>query len=457
MGQLRVEPGERFTEHSQLFEQADDVAADAGWRTEVDDFHRDAPANAIEAADALFHHRRLPRQVEQHQAPAELEVAALAAAFGGHQQAGAIDLTKARHFGVTTRRGELFMKHARGQVRAIAERRAKHLQRLAMRHEDEGLFLGGSPERCVRDQPLDAGIGGVHRLDLRPQRVVGSEHGAERRARRERPTHAIDFLARHDGIRRGRASHRLLDRAAQLRTLGIEKLDRNAHSRGQATDVGPASRAGAGGKGCALREAGFEAGVLRKLPRTQQLQQPEEPMRIVFERRGAQQQHVAAQGRNGRDGAPGRLAGMARRTPKSLRLVHHQQVDAGLHGLLGEVRPCDQHLERDHGAAMQFEGIEVVAKVARHVAEALGVEQGEHLVILAPQFTQPLHREGLRRHHQATPHLAGVHQPVEDQRGLDRLAETHFVGEQPPHRIGSARALGHMELVGKQPHPSAQE
>ena len=160
------------------------------------------------------------------------------------------------------------------------------------------------------------------------------------------------------------------------------------------------------GSGVPCSETRLDAHVLRKILRTQQLQQSKEPVRVVFKRRGAEQQHVTAQGRNGRDRAPGRVTGMPRRTPQALRFIDHEQVDAGSHRLLRQLRPLDQHLDRDHRAAMQLERVEVVAEVFGHVGKAIRVEQREHLVILAPQLAEPLHGQRVGGDHQAARHLS---------------------------------------------------
>ena len=85
------------------------------------------------------------------------------------------------------------------------------------------------------------------------------------------------------------------------------------------------------------------------------------------------------------------------------------------------------------------------------------IEQREHLVILAPQFAQPLHRQRLRRDHEAALDLLRVQQAIHDERRLDRLAQPDFVGEQPSHREPHGRALGHVQLVREQAHASAEE
>ena len=79
VGQLRLQAGQRFAEETKRLEETDHIRSDPGGRTEIDDLHRDAPADAIEPADPLFDDRGFPWQVEQHQAMAELEVAAFAA------------------------------------------------------------------------------------------------------------------------------------------------------------------------------------------------------------------------------------------------------------------------------------------------------------------------------------------------------------------------------------------
>ena len=56
-------------------------------------------------------------------------------------------------------------------------------------------------------------------------------------------------------------------------------------------------------------------------------------MRVVFERRRAEQQHVPAERGDRRDRAILRLARMPGRTPQPLRLVDDEQVDARRHRL----------------------------------------------------------------------------------------------------------------------------
>ena len=106
---------------------------------------------------------------------------------------------------------------------------------------------------------------------------------------------------------------------------------------------------------------------------------------------------------------------------------------------------------------MCVEGVEVGTEIARHVGEALRIEEREHLVVLPPELAQPLDGERIRRDHEAAIDLPGVHEAIQDERGLDGLAEADFVGEQPPHGIAGARALRDVELMGKEPDAPAEE
>ena len=118
---------------------------------------------------------------------------------------------------------------------------------------------------------------------------------------------------------------------------------------------------------------------------------------------------------------------MSRRTPQALRFIDDEQIDAGPHRLLRQLRAIDQHFDGDHRAAVKLERVEVGAKITRHVGEAIRVEQCEHLMVFSPKLAQPLHRERVRSDDKTTSHLSGVHQPVEDQRCLDGFSEPDFV------------------------------
>ena len=180
-------------------------------------------------------------------------------------------------------------------------------------------------------------------------------------------------------------------------------------------------------------------------------------MCIVFERRRAQEQDVPAQARDRCDRSPGRVARVAGRAAESLGLVHDEEIDACAHGQVGQLRPLRQHLQGDHGTTMNVEGVEVGTEITCHVGEALRIEQREHLVILAPQLTEPLNGQDIWCDDETALDLPGVDQPIQDERGFDRFPEAHFVGEQPAHGIAGRRAFRDVQLVRKQADASAEE
>ncbi len=254
-----------------------------------------------------------------------------------------------------------------------------------------------------------------------------------------------------------RASHRRFNGELQLRILAAGEFNRNAHPRRQSANVGATCGARTRRERRALSEARLDAHLLRKVVRAQQLQQSEEPVRVVFKRRRAEKQHVPAEARNGRDRAPRRVTGLSRRTPQALRLIDDQQIDAGAHGLLRQLRAIDQHLDRDHRTAMELERVEVGAKIARHVGKTIRVEQREHLVVLSPQLAKPLDGQCVGRHHQAASHFSGVHELVQNERRLDGFPQTDFVRQQPANRIAGGGPLRHVQLVRKEPDATSEK
>ena len=124
---------------------------------------------------------------------------------------------------------------------------------------------------------------------------------------------------------------------------------------------------------------------------------------------------------------------------------------------LGQLRALGEHFEGDDDTTVRVEGVELGTEIARHVGEALRIEKREHLVVLAPELTQPLNGQGIRCDDETAIDLPGVHEPIQDERRFDGLSEAHFVSEQPTHGVAGARALRDVELVGKEPDASAEE
>ncbi len=349
-----------------------------------------------------------------------------------------------------------------GELGALAERRAQHLERLAVRDEHERLLR--APRASAVPAPAAtraADPSASIACGLRPRSCafVGPEHGRERGARRERAADAVPLLAPGDGPRRPAASHR----GSTARAAGHRRSRRP-------TSIGHADRAAAGRRcprdasswctaaaACPTRAAP-RSSIFRKLLGAQQLQQPEEAVRVVFERRGAEQQHVTAQRGNRRDRAPRRLAGMpgGRRrrcasstTSRSMPAATACAVSCGSAVSVSRAitaRRCTSN------------GLKPAPKSRVHVGQPRLVEQREHLVILAPQLAEPLHGQRVGRHHQAALDAARVHEAVRES-GTPRSVLPRPTSSASSQRTGSAagRALGDVELVREQADAPAEE
>ena len=78
-------------------------------------------------------------------------------------------------------------------------------------------------------------------------------------------------------------------------------------------------------------------------------------------------------------------------------------------------------------------------------------------MILPPEFAEPLNRQCLGCDDEAALDFAGVHEPIEDEGGFDRLSKSHFIGQQPAHGLCRCCALGNIELMRKEPDASSKE
>src|SRR5262245_57335215 len=120
----------------------------------------------------------------------------------------------------------------------MAHRRAQHLQRLAVRHEDERFVSPIFPAWRLRQQPLEPLIAGVRGVRLLTKvALVGSEGRGECRPGRQRATHAIDLLAARDSVPGRHASYSSLDGFSQLPLRLMVDRDRDTYPRRQASDV----------------------------------------------------------------------------------------------------------------------------------------------------------------------------------------------------------------------------
>ncbi len=152
-----------------------------------------------------------------------------------------------------------------------------------------------------------------------------------------------------------------------------------------------------------------------------------------------------------------RLARVAERAPEVVRLVDDEQIDARLERAFGQLGTFDEQLVAEHDPPVRLEGVHLRAEVALDIREALGVEQDEDLVILAPELPEPLDRQRLRRDDDDALRPARPDQAARDQAGLDGLPQPNLVGEQPTHRVLPRRLLGDVELVREEPDAPSEE
>ncbi len=183
----------------------------------------------------------------------------------------------------------------------------------------------------------------------------------------------------------------------------------------------------------------------------QQLEQCEEAAQARGERRRREQERVPRLAHQG----PDLRVQLALAQP--VRLVEDDEVGLAGERVLAQHRVSRQPLERHHRVAVRDERIELRAELARGVAEALVVEQREHLVELAVELAEPLHRERLGRHHDRARRAAGAHQRREDQARLDRLAEPYLVRQEPAHRVGAHRLQRGVELMREELDAAAEK
>ena len=287
---------------------------------------------------------RVPRQVEEDQALAELEVAAFAAALGRHEQARALGLAELRDLDVATRGREVLVEDAESRAaRTVRQRRSQQLERLAVaprRRASSGARrlparrFGARATRCAdrSRQPPAA---------WRRQRVSSR---VEKRARSAAP----DASARRMRSALRRRSSSVGRRFGPERAASTPPAGRSMPSAPMANRRAP--RPAAAGRRCrraawswctgaaarpdARRSSNVSSSGNSSGP--QQLQQAEEPVRVVVERRRREEQHVAAEpaiGATARHaGSPGCPVGRRRRCASSTTSRSMPGVD----GVLGQ-------------------------------------------------------------------------------------------------------------------------
>ena len=219
--------------------------AEARGRAEVDDLRGDRPADAVEPADPLLDDRRVPRQVEQDQPAAELEVPPLAAGLGRDQDRRPLGEPELRHLDVPPLGRELLVEDA-GPPPLPLDRPLQQVERLAMGHEDQRLLVRPRPAAGLLDQPAHPRVARARprrrarRSPSSSRSTTESRAAGEARARKTRS--ALRRLA--SGFSAGWARRWRTSRSEGLPT-GVVDIHRHRHARRQAADVHPAGGAGA--------------------------------------------------------------------------------------------------------------------------------------------------------------------------------------------------------------------
>ena len=282
-----LEAAQGLAQEADVLVEAHELGLEAGGGTEVDDLDGPPSGDPVEAADALLHLGGIARQVEEHEPAAELEVAPLAAALGGDQEGGAFGATELRHLQVAAVRGQVLVEDRHAPARRRLQAGLQALQGRPVVNEDERLALG----------------------------LPAADPGARRRGQPDHPRIARVLFVLAGEARTGPGV------AVEVHGLG--------HARRDAAHVHAPGGARAGRQRPARLEGGHELVFGAVRVRAQQLEEPEEAVEVGFEGRRREQQRVAGGGREGRDRAVGRASRMPASPLQAMRLVHHEDVQAG--------------------------------------------------------------------------------------------------------------------------------
>ena len=242
------------------------------------------------------------------------------------------------------------------------------------------------------------------------------------------------------------------------RTLCVGgEVDWQRRTRRQPTDVHAARRTRARWQRHAGLQACLDIQSFGKFVRPQQLQQPEEAVRVVFERRCAEQQEMTSERGDRRDGTIRRLAGMTGgRRSRCASSMTSRSMPA-----LTACAPRSGRLTSVSSASTArrwtSKGLKPAPKSRATSARRGGSSSVNTWWYL--RHNSPSHctvsASGTMTRQRSM--FCGVEQPIHDQRRLDRLAQPDLVGQQPAHRHPCRRAFGDVQLVREQPHAAAEK
>ena len=413
----------------------------------------------------------------------ELEIAAFGADFRGDQQTRAVRVGEEGRVAVALQQVHVFVETGDGQ-RMPAAQAQRFFQRLhlgARAAKQQGF------RRCdgieLAQQPIGARIAGeivrgfvvvaaevVRELGLQPATqggvfVVGEQlHlGDAMRETADRsaaiPDHraagamAIDQIGQQGVAGVGVAGGNFRQPSCQhIAFVGEHRRQRFHVAGGQALAgeqaIGQArQRDIALLFGLELREIGVTRGI-------EQSQASEVSAQAQLFRRGGEQDQAGRARREAFDQlvlATGRV-----RTPgQVMRLVHQQQIPAGIQGLLRAFAVARQPFHRSDEALLVFERIGAGVAVFDRFAAFLVVD-GEGEVEAAQQLDEPLVDQAFRHQDQGALGAAAGQLLRGDQTGFDGLAEADLVRQQQPRRAARGGNFGHAQLVRNQVDARAQ-
>ena len=206
------------------------------------------------------------------------------------------------------------MKESDAQLRASAHRGLDRFQRLPVRDEHERLVPVGAPFRSHLGQPIQPRVVLLRRACQLDQRLVsGTADCFERRARRQRVTHAAELVLSFEGVLDTTRSNGAFQFGLRFPTRVAIKRDRFSLARREPADFFAPRCARARRQRDPAGQPFVEIRVLRELVGSEYLQQPEEAVRVVFKRRCRQQQAVLPEIGDRPYRAVGRVARMSRR------------------------------------------------------------------------------------------------------------------------------------------------
>ena len=137
-----------------------------------------------------------------------------------------------------------------------------------------------------------------------------------------------------------------------------------------------------------------------------------------------------------------------------VRLVHDQQVPLTFNGLGQALRVLLEQLQAAQHQLLRMERVVPLARLLDRAA-ALLVEDAESQVEAAQQLHQPLMHQRIGHQDQHPVGASGEQLVMQDQTGLDGLAQADLVRQQHPGGGPIGHFMGDIELVGDQIDASA--